>query len=265
MNIRKPAVAGQFYPGKEDSLRKSIEQMVCKVDEKIKAIGIVSPHAGYMYSGIVAGNVYSNIEIPETVIILGPNHTGTGSPYAIMTEGKWWTPLGEVEIESSLAKDILGSSKFIEEDINAHKFEHSLEVQIPFLQYFRSNIKIVPIVIGGDDFEEIGEAIAKSLKKYKKDFLLVASSDMTHYESHESARKKDKLAIDEILKLDEKGMLKKVREYDISMCGYGPAAIMLIASKLLGAKEAKLIKYMTSGDVSGDYSAVVGYAGIAVY
>jgi AmmeMemoRadiSam system protein B len=265
MQIRKPAVAGQFYPGKEDSLRKSIEQMVRRVEGKIKAIGIVSPHAGYMYSGPVAGELYSNVEIPETVIVLGPNHTGIGSAYSIMTEGKWWTPIGEVEIESSLAKNILESSKLIEEDSDAHKFEHSLEVQIPFLQYFKKDVKIVPIVLGGINFKEIGESIAKSLKGYKKSFLIVASSDMTHYEPHETAQKKDKLAIDAILKLDEQEMLKKIQDYDISMCGYGPTAIMLIASKILGAKEAKLIKYMTSGDTSGDYSAVVGYAGLAVY
>jgi AmmeMemoRadiSam system protein B len=265
MNVRKPAVAGQFYSGKEDALRKSIEQMLCKAESKIKATGIVSPHAGFMYSGPVAGHVYSNIEIPGTVVILGPNHTGIGEPYAIMTEGKWLMPFGEVEIESSLAKDILNSSQLIKEDLNAHKLEHSLEVQVPFLQYFRPDIKIVPIVIGGGAFLEIGEAIAKGLKKHKKDFLIVASSDMTHYESHESAKKKDKLAIDAMLKLDEKEMLNKIRKHKISMCGYGPASIMLIASKILGAKNAKLVRYMTSGDTSGDYSAVVGYAGIAVY
>lgn len=265
MQVRKPAVAGQFYPGAEGSLRKSIEKMVTSVSKKIRAIGIVSPHAGYMYSGPVAGELYSNIEMPNTVVILGPNHTGIGKPYAIMTEGGWETPLGEVEIESELAKEILGASELIKEDSTAHRYEHSLEVQIPFLQYFKPDIKIVPIVIGGEKFAEIGEAIANPIKKYKKDVLIIASSDMTHYESHESATKKDNLVIEAILKLDEKEMLQRIEKYNVSMCGYGPTAIMLVAGKLLGAKQAKLIKYMTSGDTSGDYSAVVGYAGLAIF
>lgn len=265
MHIRKPAVAGQFYPGKEDALRKSIEKMIVGVQEKIKAIGVVSPHAGYIYSGPAAGELYSNVEIPGTVIILGPNHTGIGSPYAIMTEGKWQTPLGEVEIEEGLAKELLKANSLFQEDADAHKFEHSLEVQVPFLQYYSPFVKIVPIVVGGADFDEIGKALGETLKKHKGDFLIVASSDMTHYEPDEIARKKDNMAIEAILKLDEKEMLQKIKRYDISMCGYGPTAIMLIAAKILGAKNAKLIKYMTSGDTSGDYSAVVGYAGLAVF
>lgn len=265
MNIRRPAVAGQFYPGKEDALRSTIDGMVHKVEKKIKAIGIVSPHAGYMYSGPVAGEVYSSIEIPKTIIILGPNHTGIGAPYAIMTEGKWWTPLGDVEIESSLAKEVLDSCELIEEDNSAHAGEHSLEVQVPFLQYFRSEVKIVPLVIGGERFSDIGKAVAEGIKKCEKDVLIVASSDMTHYESHENAKRKDNFAIEAILKLDEREMLKRISKHDISMCGYGPTAIMLVASKILGAKQAKLIKYMTSGDTTGDYSAVVGYAGVVVF
>lgn len=265
MQIRKPAVAGQFYPGIEGSLRKSIEKMVTKVEKKIRAIGIVSPHAGYMYSGPVAGELYSNIEIPDICIILGPNHTGMGRPYAINTEGSWETPLGEVQIESILGKEILNASRLIEEDSVAHRFEHSIEVQVPFLQYFKPDIKIVPIVIGGERFDEIGQAIADSIKKYSKDVLIIASSDMTHYEPHESATKKDNLAIEAILRLDEKDLMQRITKHRISMCGYGPTSIMLIACKLLGAKQARLIRYMTSGDTSGDYSAVVGYAGLAVF
>lgn len=263
MQTRKPAVAGQFYPGTEGGLRKTIEKMVSKAEKKIKPIGIVSPHAGYIYSGQVAGELYSNIEIPDTVIILGPNHTGIGRPYAIMTEGRWETPLGEIEIETNLAREILSACKSIEEDSTAHTDEHSLEVQVPFLQYFRPDIKIVPIVIGGEKYQEIGSAIADSIKGM--DVLIIASSDMTHYEPHESAKEKDNLAIEAILKLDEREMLQRIAKHNISMCGYGPAAIMLVAAKLLGAKQAKLIKYMTSGDTSGDYSAVVGYAGLAVF
>lgn len=265
MQVRKPAVAGQFYPGNLNSLRKDIEKRLVDVREKIKAVGIISPHAGYMYSGQVEGAVYSSVEIPDTAVILGPNHTGIGAPYSIMSSGSWETPLGVANIDDKLAQYIIDSSELIREDSAAHKYEHSLEVQIPFLQYFNPNIKFVPIVIGGENFVNIGAALANSIKKYKKDVLIVASSDMTHYESDENVRKKDDLIIKSVLNLDEKQMLKQITEYNISMCGYGPAAIMLIASKILGAKNAKLIKYMTSGDSSGDYSAVVGYAGMVVF
>ena len=268
MPVRQPAVAGQFYPGTEASLRKSIEKMIESVPKEIKAKGVVSPHAGYMYSGPVAGMVFSSVEVPETVVILGPNHTGVGKPYAICTSGKWALPMGETEIAEDLAKEVLNEAKPLEDDANAHRHEHSLEVQIPFLQYFQPKVKIVPIVIGGyglSEFTEIGQAIAKCIKRYKKDVLIVASSDMTHYERQEIAEKKDNLAIEAILNLDEKEMLQRVEKHNISMCGYAPTAIMLVAVKGLGAKETKLIKYMTSGDTTGDYSAVVGYAGLVIW
>lgn len=265
MTIRKPAVAGRFYPADKEALRQAIGETVVDVPKKIKAQGIVSPHAGYPCSGPVAGILYSHIEIPPTAVILGPNHNGIGEPYAIMTTGDWATPLGKVPISRILAEDIKNSSELIAEDTLAHQYEHSLEVQVPFLQYWRPDIKIVPIVIGGDRFEAIGKAIAGSIKKSKTDCLIVASSDMTHYQPQEAAQRKDKLALDAILDLDEKEMISRIVNYDISMCGYGPVAIMLIAAKLLGARKAELIKYMTSGDTTGDYSAVVGYAGLAVF
>jgi len=265
MQIRKPAVAGQFYPGIERDLCGMLKEMTVPVRRKKKVLGIVSPHAGYVYSGSVAGQVYSNIEIPGTAIILGPNHTGMGEPYGIMSQGKWKTPLGEVEIENALANAIMKVCPLIAEDNISHAYEHSLEVQVPFLQYFRPDIQIVPIVIGGREYNKIGEAIALAMNHYAKDCLIVASSDMTHYEPHESATKKDKLAIDKILKLNEKELLENIAKHKITMCGYGPVSIMLIAAKLLGAKEASLIDYKTSGDTSGDYGSVVGYAGIMVY
>lgn len=265
MTIRRPVVAGQFYPLGKSKIYNSLERLTSKVSEKIKAIGVVSPHAGYVYSGQVAGELFSCIDIPQTVVILGPNHTGLGRPYAIITEGSWLTPLGEVKIDSELAKEIKSTCKIIEEDSSAHSREHSIEVQLPFLQFFRPDVKIVPISIGGMEFQKIGEAVANSIKKSKKDVLIVASSDMSHYEPHETAQEKDKTAIEAIIKLNEIEMLQKVSEYGISMCGYGPTAIMLVAAKILGAKRAQLVKYMTSGDVSGDFSSVVGYAGLVIF
>lgn len=265
--IREAIVAGQFYPGTEQGLNRQIESMVDKDAKKEKAIGIVAPHAGYIYSGFVAGCVYSHIDITDTVVILGPNHTGFGAAFSLYKKGKWRTPLGEVGIDAELAGQILESSRLVREDEAAHSHEHSLEVQLPFMQYFKKDFKIVPIVLslgGLDAYEELGQAIASSIKKRNRDTLIVASSDMTHYEPHEVAKEKDKVAIDAILKLDEEQLLKKVEEHNISMCGCVPAAVMLIAARALGAKSARLIKYQTSGDTSGDYSAVVGYAGIIV-
>lgn len=265
--IRGPVYAGKFYPGSEASLRKQIEAFLDKDAKKINAKAVVLPHAGYIYSGAVAGKTISQVEIKDTCIILGPNHTGNGAPFSIMTEGFWKTPLGQVEIDKELAREILSESHFLEEDELAHRFEHSLEVEIPFLQYFRKSCKIVPIVASTADlktYREIGEKIASAIKKLGKenDVLIVASSDMTHYEPHEQAKAKDKEAIEAILKLDEEALLKKIQALDISMCGFAPVIIMLCCIKELGARQGRLVEYKTSGDVTKDFSAVVGYAGI---
>ena len=266
---RKPSVAGQFYPGTESSLKEEVGRLLDagKSQIKEKAIGIISPHAGYIYSGPVAGYVFSSIKIPDTIIILGPNHTGAGARFSLFKEGSWHTPLGDVEVDKKLAGAILKNSKFLEEDTSAHAHEHSLEVQLPFIQCMKKKFKIVPMVLSVynlDAYQNLGEAIAAAVKQSRKEALIIASSDMTHYESQKSAEEKDKTAIEAILKLDWSQLLRRVEELRISMCGYIPAAVMLIAAKSLGAKEAKLIKYQTSGDITGDYSAVVGYAGITV-
>ena len=265
---RMPAVAGQFYPGTQRSLHAQMEAFINRDADKEKVIGVMSPHAGYMYSGGVAGALFSTIIIPPVVIILGPNHRGAGSEFAIMTEGSWISPLGETAIDEALGKRLLKHSNLLEEDIEAHAHEHSLEVQLPFLQYLRPDVRIVPICIGGRNqaqFIELGEEIAACTKEMVADILIVASSDMSHYEPHETAKRKDSLAIDAILELDEKKMLSRLVEHGISMCGYGPTASMITAAKKLGAKKAELVRYQTSGDTSGDYSQVVGYAGIVVY
>ena len=215
----------------------------------------------------MAGAVISRIKFKDTFIIMGPSHTGSGKPFSIMTEGIWKTPLGEVEIDSALGKKILASSRYLEEDSLAHLGEHSIEVQLPFLQYFSADFKIIPIMLayaGGAVYKEIGKAIAEGIKESGRKAVIIASSDMTHYESQASAQKKDTQAIEAILKLDEDELLKRVEELDISMCGYAPAVSLIVAAKELGAKGAELVKYQTSGDTTGDYSSVVGYAGIII-
>jgi AmmeMemoRadiSam system protein B len=265
--MRNPVVAGQFYPASASELKAMIKKMVNEKAEKEEVIGLISPHAGYIYSGPVAGAAISRIKFPETFIILGPSHTGSGRPFSIMTEGKWKTPLGEVEIDSELGKKLLASSTYLEEDKGAHLYEHSIEVQLPFLQYFKPDFKLVPIVLayaGGAVYKEIGKALAKAIRESGKKVVIIASSDMTHYESQTSAQKKDTQAIEAILDLDEDELLKRIDEFNISMCGFAPAVSLIVAAKELGATGAELVKYQTSGDTTGDYSAVVGYAGIII-
>lgn len=263
--IRNPVVAGQFYPGSPGELRSMIASMVDEKVVKEEVIGLLSPHAGYVYSGSVAGATVSRIQLKDTFVIMGPNHTGGGHPFSIMTEGMWKTPLGDVEIDSELGKRILASSEHLQEDHLAHVYEHSIEVQIPFLQYFKPDIRLVPIILshaGGDVYREIGMAIASAIKELKREAVILASSDMTHYESQESAQQKDRLAIAAILGLNEDDLLEKIVQFSISMCGYAPAVALITAAKELGVSETELVGYQTSGDVTGDYSAVVGYAGI---
>jgi len=265
--VRNPVVAGQFYPESSSQLKAMIKELIDEKAVKEEVVGLVSPHAGYIYSGPVAGATISKIKFKDTFIIIGPNHTGRGKQFSIMTEGVWKTPLGEVEIDSVLAKQILATSDYLQEDSLAHQYEHSIEVQLPFLQYFKPDIKLVPIILAqgnADAFKEIGREIARAIKELNKEVVIMASSDMTHYEPHESARKKDNQAIEAILDLDEDELLKRVEEFNISMCGYAPTVSLISAAKELGAKGAELVKYQTSGDTSGDYSSVVGYAGIII-
>jgi AmmeMemoRadiSam system protein B/AmmeMemoRadiSam system protein A len=266
---RHPIASGKFYPGTAEQLRAFIESFVERHDDKIQAVGIISPHAGYIYSGAVAASVITRIAPADTYIIIGPNHTGMGKPFSIMTVGNWQTPLGDVPIDSALAQNILANSKYLQEDRTAHQSEHAIEVQLPLLQYFKPDLKIVPITLAVATLEiyrEIGASIAQAVQESPdKKILIVASSDMTHYEPQESAVAKDKRAIEAILELDEEALLERVIKERISMCGYAPAVTMLTAARALGAKSAELVRYQTSGDASGDYSAVVGYAGIIVH
>lgn len=265
--VRPPAVAGAFYPGNAHQLLTSIEGYTTIAAEKHSVLGVLSPHAGYLYSGRVAGELYSRITIPDTVVIIAPNHTGYGVPYSLWPGGPWQTPLGNVETNDEVVEELAHSCDIIEKDREAHLCEHAAEVQIPFLQHFNPLVKIVVMTISSQnvlDLRYIGTCLSRVLQKLAPQALVVASSDMTHYESQADVNKKDKIAINEILSLDEDTLYNKVNALGITMCGICPAFIMLVCSKARGAKKAELVRYETSGDITGDYSSVVGYAGIIV-
>ncbi|MDX1764094.1 MAG: AmmeMemoRadiSam system protein B [bacterium] len=263
--IRMPAVAGTFYDGDAGRLRALVKSYLPKAGPA-EAIGVMVPHAGYMYSGEVAGAVYARIRVPDSYLVLSPNHTGLGPPVSIMSSGGWETPLGTMAIDEALAAAVKEGSALIEEDRAAHQREHSIEVQLPFLQ-FLSDAPFVPITLMGIDYgscEKVAAALAEAIRASSKRVLLVASSDMTHFESSTAAAAKDRLALDRMEALDPEGLYHVVVQHKISMCGFIPATIMLIAAKLLGATTGTVIDYRNSGDVSGDYDQVVGYAGVIV-
>ncbi|WP_243371330.1 AmmeMemoRadiSam system protein B [Geotalea sp. SG265] len=265
--IRQPAVAGQFYTDNPDKLRAQLQSMVVAAPEREKALGVISPHAGYMYSGAVAGALFGQVRIPPTVVILGPNHHGIGARAALFPEGSWQTPLGSVPIDSVLAGLIRKHAPLVEADHKAHLFEHSLEVQLPFLQFLRPDVTVVPLCLGFGDFKScqiLGSGIAAAIREYDKEVLIVASSDMSHYESAAAAKKKDEQALEKALSLDGEGLLQVCREKDVTMCGAVPATVMLVAAKSLGATTARLVRYATSGDVTGDNRQVVAYAAMTV-
>jgi AmmeMemoRadiSam system protein B len=264
--IRAAHVAGQFYPADSDELEASVigNLTICTKED---ALAVIVPHAGYIYSGKVAGSVYSRIEIPDNIILIGPNHTGMGTPASIMCHGTWATPLGKLEVNEKLASRLLEASANLTEDETAHIKEHSLEVQLPFIYLLNQNASIVPITVMHADFEEcreIGEAIAGVLESYEEEVLIIVSSDMNHFESEEVTREKDKKAIERVLALDPDGLLAVTAAESITMCGAVPSAIGLIAAKAMGAGLAEMTEYSTSGKTSGDLENVVGYVGIIV-
>lgn len=272
---RPPYVAGRFYMGYEVGLEREIkhaleylEAPLREVAEKEDALGIIVPHAGYDYSGPVAAAVYNRVVLPDSFIIIGPNHTGFGEPFSVMSDGLWQTPFWDVEVDASLAEKILSATSFLKKDYQAHMSEHAIEVQLPFIQHFKaSKFKIVPIGLYENSLEQCkkdGEAMAEVLKKNNQKTLIVATSDLTHYEPQEVAEKKDKIAIDAILEMDPEKLFDVCEKNDISMCGPGAVAMMLYAVKAMGATKAQLVKYMTSAERSKDTSAVVGYVGITV-
>jgi hypothetical protein len=265
--LRTPAVAGQFYPGKANVLAAELARLIPSVAERRPAFGVISPHAGYIYSGGVAGRTFAAVTIPSEVVILGPNHHGVGHQAAVYAHGAWEMPQGRVLVAEALAEAILATCPMTAADTAAHRFEHSLEVQVPFLQTLAGELAIVPICIGRLPLEvllALGDGLAAALRTRPVRPLLVASTDMTHYESGETARRKDDLALQQVLALDPAGLYQTVSANRISMCGVLPTVIMLQAAKALGASRAELVCYANSGDVTGDQREVVGYAGVIV-
>jgi MEMO1 family protein len=270
MTTRPPAVAGSFYEATPDRLRTQLAACFApnpKPDKKERFIGAVVPHAGLMYSGHVAAAFYALADLPKRFVILCPNHTGAGHYAAINREGDWMTPLGSVNVDSALADALMQKARVLGEDWRAHAREHSLEVQLPFLQLLLGEFTFVPICLAAPRYdlcEEVGNAIADVVAAQSERIGILASSDLNHYENQQVTLKKDQRSIDQILALDPRGLWRVVDEEDISMCGFIPTTTMLIAAKKLGATRARLIKHATSGDINGDYGHVVGYASILV-
>jgi hypothetical protein len=265
--LRLPAVAGRFYPSDPTELSALIKDCTKKENgstrRSVKACLV--PHAGYLYSGHVAGGVYASIRIPRKILLLGVRHRPPGSPVAIVSKGAWRTPLGDAPIDEALAERLRSACPLLSEDAVAHSKEHSLEVQIPFLQVLKPQFQFVPIVLGSAHFETlvvVGEAIGKVLAAEKQEVLLLTTSDLNHYEDDATTRVKDQKAVEQLLQMNAGGLYDTCRREEISMCGLGPAVAMLTALHVLKATEAELVGYATSADRSGDPDAVVGYAGM---
>lgn len=290
--FRPAAVAGRFYPRDPDDLRSEVQAYLTQASSfqassfqarssqvnssqasstqqtPLRALGCIVPHAGYMYSGHVAGAVFARVDVPKRCIVLCPNHTGMGRTLAVMSEGAWQTPLGEVPIDGALANALKKGFPALQEDSAAHRAEHAAEVELPFLLLRQPELRFVPIAVGTSQLEvleALGKALAVVIATQSDPVLIVASSDMNHYESDAVTRVKDHRAIERILTLDPRGLFDVVTQQNISMCGFGPAVAMLTAARQLGARSAELVKYATSGDISGDRDLVVGYAGVVVF
>lgn len=266
--LRLPAVAGRFYPDDPAELTRQITAFAPAPEEPPRpAIACVVPHAGYRYSGHVAGAVYARLKMPRRFLLVGPRHFPRGKAQAILSEGAWQTPLGRAEIDADLAREIRGACPSLCEDGVAHQTEHALEVQLPFLQHLAGDFRFVPIALGATDYaqlESLGQAMAEILQRQTEPVLMIASSDMNHYESDEITRRKDHMALECVLELDARGLFDTVRREGITMCGFGPVVTVLTAARWLGATRATLVRYATSGEITGDRDEVVGYAGVIV-
>jgi len=265
MHVRRTAVAGTFYPASAAALERDLRKYIPDVADTREVKGLLAPHAGYIYSGAVAGEVYAGVRIPRRVIILCPNHTGLGAPLAIMGDGAWETPLGEVPLDDETARRLTDRFPDLRVDTLAHSREHSLEVHLPFLRYLQPELTFVPICLGTGRLPvllELGDALADTVGRMDEPALLVASSDMSHFEPDDISRQKDSLAIAEMKALNPEGLHEVVNRENISMCGYAATVTVMQACRRLGATRGELVRYATSGEVSGDYSSVVGYAGL---
>lgn len=267
--LRPPAVAGSFYPSHPEELSRLVRRFSTPEAgaERVRAKACLVPHAGYVYSGAVAGAVFARIELPRRIVILGVRHRPRGEPAAILSNGAWRTPLGNALIDDDLAGRLSSACPLLREDELAHRDEHSLEVQIPFLQTLAPGFTFVPLALGSlrfEEFEEIGDGLGRVLNE-ERNVLLLATSDLNHYEDDATTRKKDQRAIDQLLQMDAHGLFETCRRAEISMCGLGPAVAMLTALRAMGARHAELVRHATSADVTGDKSTVVGYAGMIFF
>ena len=267
---RPPAVAGLFYPGDPAALARQVAACLGAGEPAgppRAALAVMAPHAGYIYSGRVAGQVLAAVEVPERVVVLGPNHTGRGRRIAVMSAGSCELPGGAVPVDEELAAAILAEVPGAEPDREAHRGEHSIEVELPLLRARQPALRIAPVVLGGLGGEEaiaVGEGLARAVARVEGPVLVVASSDMSHYLTDDEARAVDRLALDALLGGDPASLYRTVREHDISMCGVLPATAMLAYARARGAGPPELVAYATSAEASGDTSRVVGYAGVIV-
>ena len=269
MNIRRPAVAGRFYPGDPAALRNELRRLTAgkMPPPEPRAIAMMVPHAGYMYSGEVAGTTYTAARMASRLVILCPNHTGLGESIALYDEGTWETPLGAAPIDAPLARAILSRCAAARFDALAHRGEHSLEVQLPFLQHLLGDFHFVPICVGTlhlPTLLDLGRAVAEAIADEAEGAVVIISSDMSHYVPADIAERRDRLALERFLSLDPEGLHRIVVEEEISMCGIAPATAGLAAARLLRAGAARLVAYSNSGAATGDLSSVVAYAGVVV-
>ena len=276
--LRKPAVAGMFYPDDSEELVKTIEDCflhsfgpgkipdIESFEGNDYPVNVMVPHAGFQYSGTIAAHSYCELAkngFPEVFIIIGPNHTGLGSEVSVFNKGEWITPLGNIQVDEEFADTLISFSDFASADFAAHMREHSIEVQLPFLQYFFNDFKIVPVVLGSQTISaanDLAAAILKAGEKLDKSYCVIASSDLSHFNTQERANKVDWFVLEDIENMDEFKLLEEIIQYNITMCGYGPVMTTMILSKMCGKNTSEILAYKTSGDISGDLSSVVGYA-----
>lgn len=266
--VRRPAVAGLFYPAHPLQLQTAVERFLVRTLEPVRALCLLVPHAGYVYSGATAGKTYAASELPRRLVVLCPNHTGLGPPLSCWPSGSWLTPLGEVPVDAEAAEILLSAVPALEADEKAHLREHAVEVQLPFLQVYLGEFAFVPVAVGThrrEDLAALGRGLAQLLRRLGGEAALVVSSDMNHYESAAVNRRKDGLALDALTALDPEGLHRVVLDHDISMCGFAPAVAALFAVRETGGGRADLVDYTHSGLVTGDHDQVVSYAGLRIH
>lgn len=266
--VRTPAVAGSFYPSHPAQLRTAVERFLVRTLPPVAPAAVIAPHAGYVYSGATAGRLYACVDLPKRLIVLCPNHTGLGAPIASASGGSWRTPLGDIPVDEELAGLLMRALPEVADDPLAHRREHAIEVQLPFLQVLLESFTFVPVVVGTGSLsrlEALGYALAETVCAAQDPVAIVVSSDMNHYEDARTNREKDSAALEAVLRIDPVGLYDVVRERQITMCGFGPAVSALFACMRLGAEKADLVDYTHSGMVTGDDAEVVSYAGVRIY